>query len=161
MMFMQNRGVPWAGQIKNNADIDEWMERAEHIPIGLYKHDSKNMISIMNMGSLKHNWCIDSNQIEMYALDSHLYKSAGATFCSVMGIRNESAQLVILYKDKMIYHASLGNISVPDIQAVLDKHYPLAEENNSDDEQQNNSDTPQNSDAPNDNDAPPPFYGGK
>jgi bacillithiol system protein YtxJ len=160
MMFMQNRGVPWAGQIKNKADIDEWMERAEHIPIGLYKHDTKNMISIMNMGSFKHNWCIDSNQIEMYALDSYLYKSAGATFCTMMGIRNESAQIVILYKDKMIYHASLGSISVPDIQAALDKYYPLPEEVVSSDEPAKSDDAPDSDDTPDSND-PPPFYGGQ
>lgn len=126
-MLMQNRGIPWAGQLKNKADIDEWMNRSENIPIGLYKHDSNNMISIMNMGNLNHGWNINSDQIEMYALDVHQYKSAGATFSTLMGVRNDAPQMVILYKDNLIYHATQGNISVMDMQAALDKHFPLPE----------------------------------
>jgi bacillithiol system protein YtxJ len=126
-MLMQNRGIPWAGQLKSKSDIDEWMNRSENIPIGLYKHDSNNMISIMNMGNLNHNWNINSDQIEMYALDVHQYKSAGATFSTLMGLRNDAPQMVILYKDNLIYHATQGNISVADMQIALDKHFPLPE----------------------------------
>ncbi len=125
-MFPHKRNaINWAGQLKNNADINEFMDRSEERPVGLFKHHSSHAISMLTMGNLHTLWTIDERQIEMYVLDAGLYRSASNSFAVQMGLRDEVAQLLILYKNQLLYHAVQSNISVPEIQAVLDKHYPL------------------------------------
>lgn len=123
-MFKKN-AINWAGQIKNNADINELFDRSEERPVGLFKHHSLNAISIMTMGNLNALWTIDERQLEMYILDAGSYRSASNSFSVQMGLRDEVAQLLVLYKNQLLYHAIQSNISVSEVQAILDKHYPL------------------------------------
>lgn len=125
-MYSKNNGITWSGQVKNSVDIKALEARAEEIPVAVYKHDSNNMLSRMNIKNIHMQWNISPNQLEVYALDTYSYSSAGNIFCSTMGIPNQNPQFVILYKDNLIYHAVNNSILVKDIQAVLDKHFPIA-----------------------------------
>ena len=126
-MYSKNNGITWTGQVKNSVDIKALEERAQEIPVAVYKHDSNNMLSRMNIKNIHMQWTISPNQMEVYALDTHSYSSAGNIFCTTMGIPNQNPQFVILYKDNLIYHAINNAILVKDIQAALDKHFPIAE----------------------------------
>lgn len=123
-MMFQNQGITWSGMVKNNTDIQEVYKRSDTVPIGIFKHAPNNTISIMAKNRLERVWDIAPDMIEMYYLDAGTYRSAATIVEHTLGVRHEAPQLIVLYKDNVIYHASMTAIDVTELRAALEKHLP-------------------------------------
>jgi bacillithiol system protein YtxJ len=123
-MFFQNEGIQWFGAITNNSSFKEVLERSETVPVGIYRDHSQNTIAITTRKYITRYWDIPTHRLEMYACDAQMYKSAANIISTSLGIRNEVAQLLILYKNDIIYMETQAYITMDTIRAALDKHFP-------------------------------------
>ncbi len=112
------------GAIQSNADLQQVLDFSEDIPVGIFKHDPQNNISIMGTNFLNRNWEIESHRVQMYYLDVHAYRSASAIVERTIGIKHDAPQLIVLYKNNIIYYASRSFISQQELSDILDKHCP-------------------------------------
>ncbi len=127
----QNKAIPFLGAIQNNVDLQQILDFSETIPVGIFKHDPQNNISIMGTNFLNRNWEIESHRLQMYYLDVHTYRSASVIVERTIGIKHDAPQLIVLYKNNIIYYASRSAISQQEISEILDKHYTPPADNRS------------------------------
>jgi bacillithiol system protein YtxJ len=125
-----NKTIPFLGAIQSYTDLQQVLDFSETMPVGIFKHDPQSSISLMGTNFLNRNWEIETHRLQMYYLDAHAYRSASTIVERTIGIKHDAPQIIVLYKNNVIYHAVRSHISQAELSEILDKHYPILSEEN-------------------------------
>ena len=137
----QNKTIPFMGAIQSYTDLKQVLDFSETCPVGIFKHDPQNTISIMGTNFLNRNWEIESHRLQMYYLDAHAYRSASTIVEQTIGVRHDAPQLLVLYKNNLLYHAARSYISQKEIMELLDIHCPQTDNLEADNNNPNTENT--------------------
>ena len=109
--------IPWK-ELSSIEQLEEAINNSNDFPIAIYKHSTRCGTSYLVKNRLERNW--DSNQEDpiFFYVDVIGNRSVSNQIESLLSIRHESPQLIIISNGEVIHHASHMAISSNDIQKV-------------------------------------------
>ncbi|WP_340063382.1 bacillithiol system redox-active protein YtxJ [Ascidiimonas aurantiaca] len=95
------------------------IEDSQEIPVGIFKHSTRCGISGMVLRGFESAWPWNEEKVHLYLLDLLNQRDLSNYIASELGVWHESPQFLLIKKGKVIYHASHGAITVPDVTMAL------------------------------------------
>ncbi|MCE2732677.1 MAG: bacillithiol system redox-active protein YtxJ [Chryseotalea sp.] len=98
--------------------LAEAIRNSTQKPVLLFKHSTRCSISKTTLDRLERNWKTNDNQvIEPYFLDLLSYRPISNLIAENLNIEHESPQAIVLFNQKVVYHASHFDINYQQILA--------------------------------------------
>jgi bacillithiol system protein YtxJ len=102
--------------LTSEQDLQNAINHSGEKPVLLFKHSTRCSISRTTLDRLERNWKeADTEKITPYFLDLIQYRSVSNAIATQLNIEHESPQALVVYKNKVVYHASHFDIGYADI----------------------------------------------
>lgn len=92
-------------------------QTSQDIPVVIFKHSTRCSVSAMALRSFERDWQQPAAPVKLYMLNVINQRPVSQAAAAHWGVRHESPQVLIVYKDKVIYNASHSSI---DADAILE-----------------------------------------
>jgi thioredoxin 1 len=103
--------------LSNRSDYDALLARSQDEPVLIYKHSS--ICGLSNWSRRKLSELTTEQVLPVYQLIVQTARSLSNQIEAEWGIRHESPQVILLYRGRVLYHASHTRIAVDDIREAL------------------------------------------
>ena len=104
--------------LTTEADVDVAIEKSAEQPVLLFKHSTRCSISSMALSRFEKQW--DTNiGCSCYFLDLITYRAVSNYISDKTAVVHQSPQSILLWKGKVIYHASHNGIDAVEIASLL------------------------------------------
>jgi bacillithiol system protein YtxJ len=102
--------------LTSEQDLKNAITLSNEKPVLLFKHSTRCSISKTTLDRLERNWKeADAEKITPYYLDLLEHRSVSNAIATQLNIEHESPQALVVYKNKVVYHASHFDIGYADI----------------------------------------------
>ena len=98
------------------SQLDEIVEESKEKAIVIFKHSTSCGISRMVLSGFERDFDSSNDELKLYYLDILNYRELSNQIAAGFGIWHESPQLLIIKEEKVIYHASHGEIDAKKIE---------------------------------------------
>ena len=105
--------------LASKEQLKEIIEKSNEIPIGIFKHSTRCGISGMVLRGFESAWPWSEEKAHLYLLDLLNQRDLSNHIASRLGVWHESPQFLLIMNGEVIYHASHGAITVPDVLKAL------------------------------------------
>ena len=110
---------PWI-MLRSEEELSEAIGHSHHQPVLFFKHSTRCSISSMALDRFVSQWD-KSNQCVCYFLDLISYRTVSDQIALHTGVIHQSPQVLVLWKDEVIYDASHNGINANQIKLELKK----------------------------------------
>ena len=98
--------------------LNEILKESERMPVAVFKHSTRCIVSITAKRSLESDWMEDA-PVKAYYLDLLNHRDVSSKIEQLSGVRHESPQLLVFNKGKVVYHASHSDIDYREMLSHL------------------------------------------
>ena len=106
-------------ELQSLAQFEELTKESGERPIVIFKHSTRCSISHFVHRSLASNWNFKSGELPFYYLDLIAHRDISNAVADHYGVKHESPQLILLYKNQVLYHASHDAIILDEMKQRL------------------------------------------
>jgi bacillithiol system protein YtxJ len=114
----ESKTINWIPFVENSQFTDVLLE-SKTKPVLLFKHSTRCGISRFVLKNFEKEYDISSEKLQLYFLDLLAFRSISDEVSNRFNVHHQSPQVIILFKEEVIYHASHQQINVSDIKDVL------------------------------------------
>lgn len=98
------------------SQLDEIVEESKEKTVVVFKHSTRCGISRMALSGFERDFEPSNSNLEFYYLDILNYRELSNQIAAGFGVWHESPQLLIIKDEKVVYHASHGQIDAKKIE---------------------------------------------
>ena len=102
-------------QINSTDELDQAIEKSNSQPVAFFKHSLTCPISAGVYNE------VSRSDADIYLIVVQKGRQLSAALAEKTGVRHESPQAIVLKDEKPIYHASHYDVSMNEIEKLLDK----------------------------------------
>lgn len=101
-------------------DVDLAIEKSMEQPVVLFKHSTRCSISSMALSRFENQWD-SSTDCTCYFLDLIAFRSVSNYIAEKTSVVHQSPQCLLLWKGKVIHHASHNGIDANELKSLVIK----------------------------------------
>lgn len=101
------------------AQLEVIIQCSNKKPILIFKHSTRCGISRLALKNFERNYDIEQDKLDLYFLDLLQFRPISNEIVSQFNIQHQSPQVIVIYKEKVIYHDSHSGISVEEIKKAI------------------------------------------
>lgn len=106
-------------ELQSLAQFEELTKKSGEQPIVIFKHSTRCSISHFVHRRLAANWNFQSDELAFYYLDLIAHRDISNAVADHTGVKHESPQLILLYNNRTLYHASHDAINLEQMKQRL------------------------------------------
>lgn len=105
-------------QLESEDQLMQIALQSQQTPVLLFKHSTRCYISKTVLKNFENSY-VDIDGIPAYFLDLITYRSVSNKIAEEFKVEHQSPQLIALYKDQVIYHASHSDIDADQVTKAV------------------------------------------
>jgi len=116
--YDESKTINWIPLVENN-QLATIISESKTKPVLVFKHSTRCGISRFVLKNFEKQYDISSEKLQLYFLDILTFRTISDEIESKFNVRHQSPQVIILFNEEVIYHASHQQIDVSAIKDVL------------------------------------------
>ncbi|MCF6182981.1 bacillithiol system redox-active protein YtxJ [Lutibacter sp.] len=116
--YDESKTINWIPLVENN-QLATILSESKITPVLIFKHSTRCGISRFVLKNFEKEYDIPSEKLQLYFLDILTFRAISNEIESKFNVRHQSPQVIILFNEEVIYHASHQQIDVSAIKDVL------------------------------------------
>jgi bacillithiol system protein YtxJ len=110
--------INWIPLVDSN-QLDTIFQKSNTIPVLIFKHSTRCGISRFVLKHFEKEYDIPSEKLQLFFLDLITYRLISNEVSVRFNVEHQSPQVIVLYKEKVVYNASHQQINISEIKDVL------------------------------------------
>ena len=110
--------INWVA-LNEMSQLDEIISLSSSKAVLIFKHSTRCGISSMVLKNFENEYNLPDSEIELYFLDLLSYREISNEITLRFNVLHQSPQVLVIYKEQVIYHDSHNQISVEAIKKAL------------------------------------------
>ncbi len=105
--------------LQHAGQLDSIVEHSMDTPCLLFKHSTRCSTSSMVLSRLERDWNFTPTEIQAWYLDLIAFRETSNAIAARFGVEHQSPQSILLWKGKVIHHASHSAVSIQSLREAL------------------------------------------